>query len=168
MYSRPSIHLYYLRMLELVASRSTCRRRKVAAILTTENGKLISIGYNGVPRGLTHCIDSPCEGETDQSGDNSKCLAIHAEQNAIIQAESRIKEASYLYCSTTPCFNCSKLIISAGIKNVVCASIYPDKMGIRILVRAGIGILVPSREDHPNNVDIVRISQTILDQMMED
>lgn len=136
MSSRPSIDKYYIQMLKLVGSRGTCARRQVAAIIIDCKGRLIATGYNGVPSGMPHCIDYPCEGARDSSGDNSRCIAIHAEQNAIMQAGSRLKEATTIYCSTTPCFNCSKLIISSGIKNVIATSIYPDLQGIRLMLKS--------------------------------
>jgi dCMP deaminase len=141
--SRPSLDSYYLSMLPLVASRGTCLRRKVAAILVDDAGKLVSMGYNGVPRGIGHCTDYPCPGASDKTGDNTRCLAIHAETNAIMQAADSRRVAHTLYCSCTPCFNCSKLIISAGIKDVVALSLYRgDVAGCELLDQAGIMVTV--------------------------
>lgn len=140
MSSRPSLDKYYVDMLELVSSRSTCARRNVAAILVDSVGKLLSIGYNGVPRGMEHCIDRPCLGARDPSGDNTRCMAIHAEQNAIVHAGDRAINAAVLYCSVTPCFNCAKLLVSIGIQVVVCKNVYSDKMGIRLLTQAGVQV----------------------------
>lgn len=139
---RPTLDEYFTQMLDLVATRSTCRRRHVACIITDDKGHIISTGYNGVPSGFPHCIDSPCAGAGDQAGDNSKCLAIHAEQNALLQAGSKLKEATRLYCSCSPCFNCAKLIAGTNIKRIVVKEIYADTAGIDLLRLAGVEVIV--------------------------
>ena len=137
--SRPSIDEYYLVMLPLIASRATCPRRQVAAILVDERGRLVSIGYNGPPSGMAHCIDEPCAGATDKSGDTSRCIAIHAEMNALSQAKDSRRTPHTLYCSTTPCFDtCAKQLITEGIKRVVSASVYTDTRGVDLLCQAGV------------------------------
>jgi len=146
--SRPSIDSYYLAMLPLVASRATCPRRQVAAILVDQDGKLVSIGYNGVPSGLPHCIDEPCPGASDKPGDTSRCISIHAEMNALSQARASRRSPHTLYCSTTPCFNCAKMLVTEGVKRVVAASSYADTRGIELLSQAGVMveiILTPNK-----------------------
>ena len=138
--SRPSIDEYYLAMLPLITSRATCPRRKVAAILVDDGGRLVSIGYNGVPSGLAHCIDTPCAGASDQSGDTTRCIAIHAEMNALSQARASRRSPRTLYCSTEPCFECAKLLIAEGVKRVVAASTYPDKRGVNLLLQAKVEV----------------------------
>ena len=140
--TRPSLDEYYLAMLKLVASRGTCRRRQVAAILVDAKGVLISAGYNGVPSGMSHCIDAPCGGALDLPGNNDNCLAIHAEQNCLLRAGDRLRYAHTIYCSTVPCFNCAKLIISAGVQAVVAASTYADQRGLMLLKQVGIKIRI--------------------------
>jgi dCMP deaminase len=135
---RISLDDYYAQMLALVASRSTCGRRQVAAILVDAQGILLSTGYNGVPRGMTHCIDTPCAGAGDASGNNERCAAIHAEQNCLLRAGDKLTQAHTLYVSTSPCFNCSKLIVSSGVKRVVQLSEYADQRGVELLVSAGV------------------------------
>ena len=137
---RPSLDEYYLSMLPLIASRATCPRRQVAAILVDAGGKLVSIGYNGPPGGMPHCIDTPCPGALDQSGDTSRCIAVHAEVNAILQAQSSRRMPHVLYCSTTPCFNCAKMLITEGVKRVVAAGDYPNQLGVELLHRAGVTV----------------------------
>jgi dCMP deaminase len=127
-------------MLPLIASRATCPRRQVAAILIDEHGKLVSIGYNGVPAGMTHCIDTPCAGADDTSGDTSRCIAIHAEVNAMLQAQASRRQPHTIYCSTTPCFNCAKMLITEGIQRVVALSIYNDECGLALLKQAGVRV----------------------------
>ena len=135
---RPSIDQYYLSMLPLVASRATCPRRQVGAILVDKDGKLVSTGYNGPPAGMPHCIDTPCLGATDQSGDTARCIAIHAEVNALSQARLSRRLPHTLHCSTTPCFECAKMLITEGVKRVVAASTYTDTSGVDLLHQAGV------------------------------
>lgn len=141
---RLELHEYYLQMLEQVASRSTCRRRKVAAIVTDVRGMVLSMGYNGVPRGITHCLDFPCPGAQDESGDSSRCEAVHAEQNAIIQCAD-LSRAYTLYCSCTPCFTCAKMIVNSPICLVIAASWYNDEAGHNILERGKVSLYVYGR-----------------------
>lgn len=140
--NRPSIDEYYLSMLPLIASRATCPRRKVAAILVDAGGKLVSIGYNGVPSGMPHCIDDPCAGARDPSGDTSRCIAIHAEINACHQAKASRRAPHTLYCSVTPCRYCADVLITEGIRRVVAASRYADTTGIDRLRQAGVTVCV--------------------------
>lgn len=130
---RPTIDDYFCTMLDLVKRRSTCCRRAVGAILVDQKGHQISTGYNGVPARYPHCIDVPCPGASDQPGDNSKCMAIHAETNAIIQAGGRLPHARTLYCSASPCFNCCKLILTTSITRVVVLERYADTSGLDLL-----------------------------------
>lgn len=139
---RPTLDEYFVKMLDLVASRSTCRRRNVACIITNDKGQIISTGYNGVPSGLPHCIDIPCAGAGDKSGDNTRCLAIHAEQNALLQAGSKLYEATRLYCSCSPCFSCAKLIAGTKIKRIVAKELYADVQGLELLRAAGVNLYI--------------------------
>lgn len=121
---RVSLDDYFLKMLDLVASRSTCARRAVAAIITDGDGHILSTGYNGVPAGLPHCVDVPCPGADRPSGvDLDLCEAIHAEQNALLQCH-RLDLARVLYCSVVPCYPCAKLIANTSIAKVVVKESY--------------------------------------------
>ncbi len=141
MQSRLNRHLYFIEMLKLVAERSTCIRRKVGAIITDNDGHILSTGYNGVPRGFDHCIDTPCNGANDLRGFTVNCLAVHAEQNALLQCSS-IRDATILYSSCTPCFVCAKMIANTKISSVFCLEEYADKTGIDVLRRAGIEVQI--------------------------
>jgi dCMP deaminase len=134
---RPDIHNYFIEMLELVASRATCARRKVGAIITSEDNHILSTGYNGVPRGFKHCIDFPCAGAGDKPGDSRNCLAIHAEQNALLQCVD-LKNANTMYTSCTPCFECAKLIANTDIHKIYTKELYTDRRGMSVLAKAGI------------------------------
>ena len=137
--SRPTHDQYFLQMLNLVASRATCGRRQVGAIIVSERNQILSTGYNGVPKGLNHCIDLPCPGATDKKGDTSRCEAIHAEMNAIIQCH-RLDLAHTIYVSCTPCFVCAKVIANTPIQRIVAWKRYADLNGERILLRANIQV----------------------------
>jgi dCMP deaminase len=140
--TRPSLDEYYLQMLPLVASRATCPRRSVAAILVDRGGKLVAIGYNGPPSGMPHCIDKPCPGAADASGNLGRCIAIHAEMNALSQARASCRQPHTLYCSVTPCFDCAKMLITEGIKRVVAPSIYTDPAGVDLLTDAKVNVVI--------------------------
>jgi len=132
---RLSIKDYYLEILGLVAARSTCVRRAVGAIITDEHNQVLSTGYNGVPRHFDHCISNPCAGASDSHGDNSNCLAVHAEQNALLQCTD-LDRARIMYVSCLPCFACSKMIANTNIRTVICKGDYADKRGLEILLQA--------------------------------
>lgn len=127
---------YYLAMLKLVVARSTCVRRAVGAIITDKDGHVLSTGYNGVPRNFDHCIDLPCAGATDNAGDTSKCMAVHAESNAILQCAD-LTRAHTIYCSCVPCFQCAKLLCNTEIEVVICEQDYADRRGLDILLEKG-------------------------------
>lgn len=122
---------------DLAASRSTCTRRKVGAVLV-KNRRVISTGYNGAPEGHTHCQDIGCLREQLNvlSGEKHElCRGVHAEQNAIIQAAVHGVSVSgaYLYCTVKPCSICAKMIVNAGILNVVYRDEYDDNMSDTVL-----------------------------------
>lgn len=129
---RLSLDEHYCELLQLTARRSTCSRRKVAAIIVDKKGVVLSTGYNGVPSGVDHCTVSPCEGANDRPGDTSRCMAVHAEQNAIMQAGDRLTRAYTIYCSCFPCFGCAKMIANTPIKRVVFRNEYADMYGTEL------------------------------------
>jgi dCMP deaminase len=137
--SRLSHDEYFLKMLALVAARSTCARRAVGAIIVDANNRILSTGYNGVPKGFVHCIDQPCAGATDAQGDTRRCLAIHAEDNALLQC-SRLDLAKTLYVSCTPCFQCAKKIANTHISRIVALTHYHDDDAMWVLRTAGIEV----------------------------
>lgn len=137
--NRLSKEEYFLSLIPHVASRSTCARRAVGCIITDKEGHVLSMGYNGPPKNLSHCTDHPCAGANDSSGDNSNCIAVHAEQNALLQCSS-LDRAYYLYCSCTPCFVCAKMIANTNIIKVMILEDYADQRGCSILARVGIGV----------------------------
>ncbi len=134
---RPSWDEYFLKLAFEVSKRSTCLRRAVGAIIVKDR-RILATGYNGVPSGLRHCEETGCLREQlgVPSGQRHElCYAIHAEQNAIIQAARygiNITGAS-IYITTQPCVVCAKMLINAGIKEIVFATAYPDKLSEELL-----------------------------------
>lgn len=139
---RPSWDEYFMRMALLASSRSTCLRRSVGAVIVKEK-KVLATGYNGAPSGLAHCSEKGCLREKLKipSGQRHElCRGLHAEQNAIIQAACygvSIKGAS-LYVTCYPCSVCAKMIINAGISEVVTMEGYPDPMAQELIKESGI------------------------------
>lgn len=144
-YHRPTWEIYFMDIAELVAKRSTCRRRAVGAVIV-KNKRILSTGYNGAPSGLDHCLDIGCLREKLQvpSGERHElCRGLHAEQNAIIQAAYHgvsINGAT-LFCTNLPCLICTKMIINSGIKKIVYKSGYADPMSEQMLKEAKIDLI---------------------------
>jgi dCMP deaminase len=133
--SRPGIDLYFMKIAGIVASRTTCVRRKVGAVIVREK-QIVSTGYNGAPQGMPHCLDLGCAREGIPSGTRSElCRGAHAEQNAInFAARFGISiEGSTLYATHLPCSWCAKSIINAGVSRVVYLHDYPDPASKGIL-----------------------------------
>jgi len=143
--SRPSWDEYFMAIAEMVASRSTCLRRHVGAILVKDK-RILATGYNGAPAGLKHCEETGClrEDASVPSGMRHElCRGLHAEQNAIIQAAcsgTRIG-GSTLYCTNKPCIICTKMLINAGIRHLFYKEGYDDALADRMLADAGIQIV---------------------------
>jgi len=122
----------YLRMATIWAENSYCKRRKVGAILVKDQ-MIISDGFNGTPAGF----ENVCE---DEETGLTKAYVLHAEANAItkVARSNNSSEGSTLYCTASPCVECSKLIIQAGIRRVVFNELYRIADGIELLNRAGV------------------------------
>ncbi len=142
---RPTIDEYFMNIAEVVATRSTCLRNNVGAVIVRDK-RIISTGYNGAPRNLEHCLDIGCirDRENIESGTMHEiCRAVHAEQNAIIQAALHAvstKDAT-IYCTHQPCILCAKMIINANIVRVVFRDAYPDNMAIEFFTAAGVEVV---------------------------
>lgn len=123
--SRKSKDQYFTEMALLTASRATCARRQVGCVLTDNDGHVLSTGYNGVPAGMPHCIDSPCAGANKPSGTGLElCQAVHAEQNALLQCPD-VKRIHTAYCTASPCMTCVKLLMNTGCQRIVFSEEYP-------------------------------------------
>jgi len=121
--TRPTWHEYFVSITKQVATRSTCLRRKVGAIVVKDK-RILTTGYNGAPKGVENCLEAgTCLREElgVPSGERHEiCKGLHAEQNALLQAAYHgvsIKD-SVIYCTTQPCIMCSKMIINAGIRKI--------------------------------------------------
>ena len=126
-------------MAELVAERSTCRRRKVGCVLVDSNNHVVATGYNGVPTHFPHCLDEPCEGATAPSGESlEKCLAVHAEQNALLQLRSNDILTAYL--TVTPCITCAKILANSRVKRIVANREYVQSLAVDVLDKAKIRV----------------------------
>lgn len=126
----------------VVAKRSTCLRNKVGALFV-KHKRILSTGYNGAPAGLPHCDVLGCAREGMASGTHHElCRAVHAEQNAIIQAALHgiSIEGATLYCTHQPCILCAKMMINARIRRVVYRQSYPDGTALEFLEQAGIEV----------------------------
>lgn len=139
---RVSFDEYFMQLAHLVASRSTCLSRSVGAVIVRDN-HIIATGYNGAPRGVSHCLDTGCiRREHDiPSGERLDiCKAVHAEQNAIIEAAYNgvsTKGAS-IYVTVTPCFTCAKMLVNAGIKEIIIDGDYPSPSSRSLFEEVGI------------------------------
>mgnify|MGYP005620672081 CR=1 FL=1 len=130
---------------ELVATRSTCLRRHVGAVLVKER-RILATGYNGAPAGIRHCEETGClrQNTSVPSGQRHElCRGLHAEQNAIIQAAYHgISIAgSTLYCTDQPCVICSKMLINAGIAEIFFLNPYDDPLALEMLEEADIRLV---------------------------
>ena len=125
-----------------LSERSTCTRAKVGAVLVRDN-RIITTGYAGAPSNMPHCLDVGCDVKSHLAPEDQHCLrTVHAEANVIaFAAKYGIRtEGATLYCTHRPCENCSKLLINAGIREVIYLSEYGDRAGLDLLVRAGVRV----------------------------
>ena len=141
---RPSIDEYFIQFADLAATRSTCVRRQVGAVLVRDK-HILSTGYNGAPANMSHCTTETCLRLTTgvKPGERHElCRGVHAEQNAIIQCALHgvSSRNATLYVTHTPCTICAKMLINAGITRVVVKRKYPDEDGIQMLKESGVEI----------------------------
>jgi len=138
---RPSWDEYFMEVARLAAKRSTCLRRQVGAVLVTDH-RVLATGYNGSPSDMAHCLDIGClrQQKNIPSGQRQElCRAIHAEQNAIIQAAKYgfAVKATELYCTHQPCSICLKMLLNLEVSRFVLGAPYPDEMALSLLGEAG-------------------------------
>jgi dCMP deaminase len=120
---RPDWDEYFMDIARVVSKRGNCCRRKVAAVIVRDR-RIISTGYNGTPRGIENCHEGGCKrcaSDTPSGEGLGECICAHAEENAIVQAAYHgisVRDGT-LYCTLSPCLVCTKMIINAGIAEVV-------------------------------------------------
>ena len=141
---RPSWDEYFIEISHIVAKRSTCLRRQVGAVVV-KNRRILATGYNGTPSKISHCSDAGClrmKLGIPSGQRHELCRGLHAEQNALLQAAlyGISVEGSVLYITNQPCLICAKMIINAGIKEIIISEGYPDKMAQDFLKEAAITI----------------------------
>ncbi|MGD0967891.1 MAG: cytidine/deoxycytidylate deaminase family protein [Candidatus Aquilonibacter sp.] len=137
MSSRPGWDEYFMEIAHTVATRATCPRASVGAVLVRDH-RILTTGYNGAPRGVAHCSEAGCMLV------NEHCQrATHAEANAIVQGALHGVglQGATAYCTHQPCVNCSKLLISAGVTKIVYDQPYPDPIANELLAEAGIALV---------------------------
>jgi len=141
--SRPDWDHYFMNIAKVVASRSNCMKRKVAAIIVRDK-RVVSTGYNGTPRGTRNCNEGGCPrcNSMATSGTNlDECLCSHGEENAIVQASYHgvsLKDG-VIYTTFAPCLMCAKMIINSGIHEVIFNAEYPlNDAAFRLFNEAGI------------------------------
>jgi len=144
MEKRPSFDEYFMKIALLVATRSTCTRRHVGAVIVRDN-HILSTGYNGPPKGTKHCDETGCIREQlniPRGERHELCRGLHAEQNAIIQAAVfgvSIKGGT-IYTTNFPCSVCAKMIVNAELKELVYLEDYPDELSREILKESNIKV----------------------------
>ncbi len=141
--TRPNWDQYFMNIAKVVASRSNCLKRHVAAVIVKDK-RIVSTGYNGTPRGIRNCNEGGCprcNSFADSGTKLDECVCSHGEENAIVQASYHgisIKDAT-IYSTFSPCLLCTKMIINSGMREVVYNSAYPlSDMPLKLLKEAGI------------------------------
>jgi len=139
---RPDWDEYFLKIAMVVGERSTCLRHHMGAV-SVRNKRILTTGYNGAAAGLKDCLELGClrdENNIPSGTRHEICRAIHAEQNAIIQAALHgvSLEGCTIYCTHTPCILCAKMLVNARIKRFVTFSKYADDAFIPLFQEAGV------------------------------
>ncbi|MFZ3101443.1 MAG: dCMP deaminase family protein [Desulfitobacteriaceae bacterium] len=140
--TRPNWDSYFMQIAQVAASRSTCLRRQVGAVIVKDK-QILSTGYNGSPSGLRHCGEVGCLRQSLEipAGERTEiCRAVHAEQNAMLQAAKHgvALQGADMYTTVQPCVLCTKMIINAGIRRVIYAIPYPDLMAMDMAKESGL------------------------------
>jgi dCMP deaminase len=150
---RPSWDEYFIDIVELVKKRSTCLRRQVGALIVKDK-RILTTGYNGPPVNCKHCMETGClrdELNIPSGQRHEICRAVHAEQNAIVQAAYSgisVKNGT-IYVTAQPCVLCAKMIINAGIEKIVFKGDYPDTLAMELLKEAGVRVVkFEERHEH--------------------
>lgn len=147
--NKPDWDQYFLKIAHIVKERADCLRRQVGAVIV-KDFRILATGYNGTPHRIKNCSEGGCQrcllrhkGKLKRGEDEESCICLHAEQNAIIQAAYlgiSTKDAT-LYSTSNPCSTCAKMIINAGIIQVICLKNHYDNKGINLLKKAEIKVI---------------------------
>lgn len=139
----------FMEMTEQVATWSSCFRenRQIGAVIVRDK-RILTTGYNGAPQGIASCKDrQECLRDKLNIASGTRhelCYAVHAEQNAILQAARLgiVLDGATLYCTHQPCVICAKMIINAGISRIVYKQGYPDEFSLQLLSEAGVKVQI--------------------------
>jgi dCMP deaminase len=134
---RPGWDEYFMEVARTVATRATCPRASVGAVLVREH-RILTTGYNGAPRNVAHCTEVGCEIV------GGHCVrSTHAEANAVVQGALHgvSLDGASAYCTHQPCVHCAKLLISAGVARIVYDAAYPDPIAQQLLAEAGVALV---------------------------
>ena len=134
---------YFMNIAKEVATRATCPRKSVGAVIVKDR-RILSTGYNGSIRGMPHCTDVGCDME------DGHCVAtVHAEANAIIQAARNgvCIDGADIYVTASPCWNCFKLIANSGIKRIYYGEFYRDEKSLKVAKECGIELISLEKKD---------------------
>jgi len=135
--TRKDWHEYFMDIAKMVATRSTCDRKHIGAVIVRDK-TILSTGYNGSIRGRPHCSEIGCDLENDH------CVAtIHAEANAIIQAAKNgvMINGAEIYTTASPCWNCFKLIANSGLKKIFYHEFYRDERIMKVAKEIGLELI---------------------------
>ncbi|HET8679884.1 MAG TPA: dCMP deaminase family protein [bacterium] len=151
--SRPSWDLYFMRIAHLAATRSTCLRRKVGAVIVKDQ-MILTTGYNDTPRGVPNCGDggcARCASDVPSGTSHDTCLCIHAEMNCVIQAAYHGVSVAggTIYCTYLPCLNCAKVLLNVSIRRIVFEGHYPDPLSLELLTSAKVELARHVAEEVP-------------------
>lgn len=146
--ARPSWDEYFLNLAQIVKKRSNCLRMNVGVVIVKDK-HIIATGYNGTPKGIKNCIEGGCERclhrEKNILKENERkdlCICVHAEQNALLQSAYHgvSTKGAKMFSTTSPCLQCAKHIINAGITSVIYEAEHQDNLGTELLRSAGVVI----------------------------
>jgi dCMP deaminase len=148
MKTRPSWNEYFFGIAEDVATRSTCIRRQVGAVIVKDK-RILTTGYNGAPKGVPHCTVESCLRNKFNvpSGERHElCRGLHAEQNAIIQAACHgvTIDGAVIYVTNQPCLICTKMLINCGITTFLYRNPYNDPLAKEMMEQAHVEIIEAS------------------------
>ncbi len=141
--ARPDWDTYFMDIAQVVKRRSNCRRRDVAALIVKDR-RIMSTGYNGTPSGVRNCFEGGCPrcaSDAPSGARLGECICAHAEENAIVQAAYHgvALRGATLYSTESPCLICAKMIVTAGIREVVYEGAYAFRsQAARLLREAGV------------------------------
>ena len=149
-FMRPSWDQYFIDIAKLTSERSNCIKRKVGCIIV-KNNRILSLGYNGTPRGTQNCYEGGCKRCMDQFNKSINqagshldlCMCLHAEENAMLYVSQNDLNESIIYVTLIPCIGCVKKIIQCNIKKIVFIDNYSvelDKISIDMLEKSNIEI----------------------------